>query len=1262
MDWSKTPLGPIDSWPQSLRTTVSLCLSSNFPISLAWGKHHTQIYNDGYWPICGEKHPESMGQDFTECWASPWPVIGDAFSRALAGETSFLENQRMFLDRNGYLEETFFTFSFSPIRDESGGIGGLFHPVTETTSKMLSERRTRVLRDLAERAAEAHSVDEVFQISSNILAECEFDLPLAMIYVIDNERKRATLSGVSGIDRGTSASPVEMDLEQSDAIAWPLQRILDTANPLTLDNENGFEGLPCGPYPEDCQRVVLLPICPPGAEHPVAVLVAGVSPRLPFNEMYSSFLGLLSSAITAAVANARAYEEERRRAELLAEIDRAKTTFFSNVSHEFRTPLMLMLAPLEDSLTATDVELPEPHRERLTVAHRNSLRLLKLVNTLLDFSRIEAGRVQASYEPTDLPTYTSELASNFRSLCEKAGLKYTVECRSLAESVFVDRDMWEKIVLNLISNAFKYTLEGEISVAMSVENGDVRLSVRDTGEGVPEGEMPKLFERFHRVETSHGRTQEGTGIGLALVHELVKLHGGDVRVESQLNEGTTFTVLIPLGKAHLPADRISAERTLESTSLGASPFVEEAARWIPGGDESIAPGSDVTHAARSDNAAALSPSTSPNPEHRPRVLLADDNADMREYICRLLSEHYDVTTVADGSTALKEALANPPDLILADIMMPNLDGFGLLEQLRSQETTKLLPIILVSARAGEEARVEGLEAGADDYLTKPFSAKELMASVRAHVQLGRLRRQSDAKIHESEARFRTMADCAPVIIWVSELDGQCTYLNRQWYGFTGMPDGEGLGSRWQSAIHPDDRQGLVKGFEEATRHRRFYRSEFRLRYHDGGYRWCIVSASPRTGTDQRFVGMTGSIVEIDELKRIESQLRAANMAKSEFLANMSHEIRTPMSAILGYTDILGKQLDDPDDMSCVEIIRSNGRFLLDIINDILDISKIEAGKMEIAATTFRLDRLVANVHSLMNVRAAEKSLDFQVEFSERVPQKTKGDSKRLKQILLNLIGNAIKFTEQGSVRLAIRCSDDPAQATIQFDVIDTGIGMTAEQQQTLFQPFSQGDSSVGRKFGGTGLGLAISQRLAKMMGGRIFAESVRGQGSTFSLQIPTETIADAAYVAPDHWAASAPSPEPRIQSSSGDDPIRGHILVVDDRRDIRFIAQRFIERAGGTVVVGENGEDAVAKVAAAESGGHPFDLIVIDMQMPVMDGYEATRRLRAEGFRKPIIALTAHAMEGDRQTCVEAGCTEYVAKPLDGTTFVRLIARLLSSA
>ncbi len=399
------------------------------------------------------------------------------------------------------------------------------------------------------------------------------------------------------------------------------------------------------------------------------------------------------------------------------------------MSHEFRTPLTLILGPVSDALASAEGEFTQLRRDNLDVVHRNALRLQRLVNALLDFSRIEAGRVRALYEPIDVASFTAELASVFRSACERAGLRLDVDCPPLPEPVYLDREMWEKIVLNLLSNAFKFTLEGQIRVAVRQGPRATVLRVQDTGVGIPAEEMPRLFERFHRVDNARGRTHEGSGIGLALVQELIKLHGGSITARSELGQGTTFEVIIPLGRAHLRTEQISHNRSRPQASTWANPFVEEAMHWLP----ETASGPDSRFELPTDQEIeSISARGSAKADgDRPLVLVADDNTDMRQYLVRLLAEHYTVEAVSDGAAALAAVRRQLPSLVLTDVMMPHLDGFGLLRELRADPRTATVPVIMLSARAGEESRVEGMEAGADDYLVKPFSARELSARVAA---------------------------------------------------------------------------------------------------------------------------------------------------------------------------------------------------------------------------------------------------------------------------------------------------------------------------------------------------------------------------------------------------------------------------------------------------------------------------------------------------------------------------------------------------
>lgn len=421
----------------------------------------------------------------------------------------------------------------------------------------------------------------------------------------------------------------------------------------------------------------------------------------------------------------------------LGELDAAKTAFFSNVSHELRTPLTLMLGPLEDALDAREPPLPAAQHARVALAHDNALRLLKLVNALLDFSRLEAGRLRPRFAPTDLATVTAELAAMFDSAIARAGLDFVLECPPLGEPVWVDRDLWEKIVPNLVSNAFKFTMAGTVSVRLREEPTAVVLEVSDTGIGIPADELPRVFERFHRVAGAVGRTHEGTGIGLSLVRELVELHGGHVTVASTVGVGTTFRVAIPKGRAHLPPEAVTETPGEHAPRRESVAHATEAARWSDGAED------------RSVDGAAP-------PAHegaRPTVLVVDDNPDLRAYTASLLAPAYAVRTAADGVAALEAVRQQPPDIVVSDVMMPRLDGVGLVRELRADPETAALPIILVSARAGEESTIAGIDAGSDDYLTKPFSARELVARVRTHVELARARKAWITELQRANAEL-----------------------------------------------------------------------------------------------------------------------------------------------------------------------------------------------------------------------------------------------------------------------------------------------------------------------------------------------------------------------------------------------------------------------------------------------------------------------------------------------------------------------------
>jgi PAS domain S-box-containing protein len=812
LDWSVTPIGSVQHWCQSLRTSVSICLSSRFPILIWWGSEFAMLYNDAYRPILGAtKHPQALGQSGRECWSEIWDIIGPMLeSVIITGNATWSDDQLLLIDRNGYLEECYFTFSYSPIRNETGSIGGIFTAVTETTERVLSERRLRTLRELAAKTSQAKTVESACELSMETLADNVADIPFALIYLLDETGKQAQLIKSVGLAPLEIASQESLDLLLDDTHNFPLVKVVQTGQPERVDNWGTSS------YADLAESALILPITQANQKFPAGLLIVGINPRRALDEEYSGFFQLIAGNLGTAIANARAYEIERKRAEALAELDRAKTTFFSNISHEFRTPLTLIISPLEEMLRDRLQQFAPQDQEQLQLIHRNSQRLLKLVNSLLDFSRIEAGRVQAVYEPIDLATFTAELASLFRSVIEAAGMRLIVQCPPLRSLVYVDRQMWEKIVLNLLSNAFKFTFQGEITVTLRNRQNHVELEISDTGTGIPKEEIPHLFERFHRVEGAKGRSFEGSGIGLSLVQELVKLHGGIISVSSIVDQGTSFVVSIPTGYAHLPNVNIGAINTLPSTAVGAASYVEEALRWLPAETEETQISLKIENCP-TVKMAQTSGEKKPDKVMMPmlwgnefsdnnlatnlpipRILLADDNADMRDYVKRLLHKNYQVEAVADGLAALAAIRQQPFDLVLTDIMMPRLDGFELLRQLREDPLTKEIPIILLSARAGEESRIEGLEFGADDYLVKPFSERELRSRVESTIKLSRMRQNIKQVLQDANEHLSNVLENMTDAFIALDRDFRITYVNQQTARLNNMQPEEIIGkTHWE---------------------------------------------------------------------------------------------------------------------------------------------------------------------------------------------------------------------------------------------------------------------------------------------------------------------------------------------------------------------------------------------------------------------------------------------------------------------------------
>jgi PAS domain S-box-containing protein len=990
--------------------------------------------------------------------------------------------------------------------------------------------------------------------------------------------------------------------------------------------------LPTGAWDVPPTRVVALPLSPSGESGRAGVFVAGLNPYRLFDDDYRGFLDLVAAQIASAMVNAQAYEDERKRAEALAELDRAKTAFFSNVSHEFRTPLTLMLGPLEEVLGRWSPDAAPGERALMQTAHRNGLRLLKLVNTLLDFARIEAGRARASYHPTDLPSLTAELASSFHSAVERAGLTFDVRCPPLPEPVWVDRDMWEKIVLNLVSNAFKFTFHGGISVELRAEGREAVLSVADTGTGIPEADLPRLFERFHRVEGSRGRTHEGTGIGLALVQELARLHGGSVTVESEVGRGSRFSVRVPLGSAHLPADQLETGAPPPSTATRAEAYVEEALRWLPTSGDGAAAAEPAEIAAVPGDQVENGP--------RPRVLVADDNADMREYVARLLRERFDVVLASNGEEALRITRDASVDLVLSDVMMPVLDGFGLLRRLRGHPDTERLPVILLSARAGEEAKVEGLEARADDYIVKPFAARELLARVSAALHLARVRAEASAALQESEERYRSLTEATSQIIWATDAGGRWTAPSPSYERYTGLcwehyRDGSGR------ALHPEDLARVKAEWAGILRGGAPGEMRFRLRRADGAYRRVVSRSVPLRDADGNIREWVGTITDVEDQFQADERLRqAAKMeAIGRLAGGLAHDFNNQLQGIAGFAAFVDR---DPG-LSArarqdVHEIRKAAERMAGMTHQLLAFSRQQVLVPEV----LDLNAAVADSQSLLQ-RLIGSSIEMVVQLAPG-PKWVQVDRAQLLQVLMNLAINARDAMPAGGelvVRTATRASAPEVGAVegsyAALIVSDSGSGITPENLPHIFEPFFT-TKETGE---GTGLGLATVHGIVSHSRGHVWAESKPDKGTTFTVLLPLAQE-------PRRRDAEPPVHEEEARPAT--------VLVVDDEDIIRALMKRALEEVGYEVLLARNGREALDSLARHRGA---VDVVLSDLVMPVMGGRELANRLKAEYPELPVVWMSGHPKDAAPVSSDAAGAGLFLQKPIAPDMLVETVARAL---
>ena len=1110
-DWAGSSLGDVQHWPQSLKTCVRIILTSRQPMFVWWGKELINLYNDAYIAIAGGKHPAVLGMPASEVWREIWHQIGPRAETCMRkNEGTYDENLLLLMERNGYPEETYYTFSYSPVPGDHGEPEGIICANTDNTQRITSERQLRTLTGLGKQIADCATDTAVFDKVIAVLEQNQADFPFAFIYALQSEDTVQLMAASANMQ--PIPLPAQLALQQPEANdPWQLSRAFATGKIQVCDLPATVQPLPTGAWQIAATRILQVPLFTGGQKNPFAVLVTGINPHKQVDDQYAGFFQLLSDQIATGISAVHALEEERKRAAALAAIDSAKTAFFSNISHEFRTPLTLMLGPLEEMLQQQDVFL-QNHHEQLLATHRNALRLQKLVNSLLDFSRIEAGRMQACFQPVQLDSYTIDLASSFRAAVEKAGLQYQVHCDAGNGLVYVDRSMWEKIVLNLLSNALKYTLQGTITVRQRLQHNMLVLQVEDTGVGIPESELPRMFERFHRIQNSTGRTHEGTGIGLSLVKELVELHKGHVAVSSVEGKGSVFTVTLPLGFAHLPAAQVM-HNTDHAAYDGVQTvqYVQDAMSLVETGGADQLPVQPVTPGDA-------------------RVLVVDDNADMRRYIVRLLQPYYQVATAANGHEALSAVAQQQPALVLSDVMMPVMDGIELLHAVKTNPATSRVPVILLSARAGEESRIEGFQTGADDYLVKPFSAKELLARVGAQLKLQQSRLQT-------EMHLRNLFAQAPVAISVVTgafltVDIANDRLLALWNKKAADVLGKPLAEAWPESVAQGIPQQLLQVYSTGERFVGHERATVLQRNNEQVTAYVNYVYEPIRDTDNHVTGIMVVLHDVtelvtarqlaeniaDELERKVAErtadLKASNDALvrtnhelEQFAYVSSHDLQEPLRKIQTFSQLVISNLHKPgfELERYLQKINASASRMSALINDLLNFSRLS--KVTEQFVPVDLNKVLQQVESDFELLIRQKGAVIKATGLPVLP----AIPIQMNQLFYNMVSNALKFCETSPVITiaATTVSGDalqpypqlnPAGVYTQLSFTDNGIGFEPRFAEQIFVIFQRLNGL--QQYGGTGIGLAVCKKIADNHRGAITANSEPGKGSVFTVLLP----------------------------------------------------------------------------------------------------------------------------------------------------------------
>ncbi|KAK4686890.1 hypothetical protein P7C73_g3237, partial [Tremellales sp. Uapishka_1] len=1292
--------------------------------------------NQAYAGLLAE-HPRVFGRPGREVWPTIWEGLQGVINLAYSGTPTYraddLQLFRTYGD--GILMESYHTWRFTPINARNGEVIGLFNQSLETTPAVLAERRLGTARELSDNLSVARTTREYYDAVISSLEMNRRDAPFAIIYSIDevssdpsSNTVEVNLQGYTGVPADHPSTPQQVIINYSNrtrtgmgvhadrlssptlsaisAISsgsgrvnhsserqtWPVQKALSTRQCIIVDDcSEMIWDYPIMEWDELPRSAIVIPICSEtSTDTPKAVLIVGLNIRRPFDSEYDDWFHGIRGHLTSALTSVLSFEAERERLDDIARMDRAKSMWFSGAAHDLRSPLTLIAGPIEDLL---DTNLDPHQRQALSLANRNVQRLQRLVNALMDFSRLEAGRLAGRFAPVALGDFVADLANLFRPAVKRMGIEFNVEIESYDRIVYVDPVLFETIATNLIGNALKYTKAGTITVTLSFTDTEAALSVADTGVGIPQDELDQVADRFHRASTAINGGTEGTGLGLALAKELLRLHDGNLYIQSRTgaDHGSTFTARVPLAEKDCSIDDGGV-----ATLFGAygKAVANDAFQWtrMSETDASSDGGvnSQIGSTGKSSDGLMFEPTDV--------ILIVEDNRDMRQYIKRMFAKYCIVREAEDGEEALRMASESPPNLILSDVMMPKMDGFQLLAAVRANPATALIPTVLMSAQAGDEARVDALVLGAEDYISKPFRPKEMVARVHLQMLMGKKRAKLERLFEMQKAEIALLSDLCPTGIIRSDRYGNITYANAAWKRDAGMlPDDEP--NDWANQVPEAELPRISAIWGE------FLGDDSR----DLKYQWKWKNGNIMSGLFTKLFhsveGMTGTLgclVDIsgEEKRLVEAEERRVEAEESkhqqELLIDLtSHEIRTPVSAILQCSSLVKENL-----VALKEQLRLSGpagftptpELLADLEED------VEALEMWPRPGTYRRGHLVARKDSaghaeftrdpdgsekgsskVFTSEAKMKKIGLYLEFGESLEaakvSALKTDPVRLSQVVTNLINNAIRFTATAQTRrITIRydvsfvppaedsCglpsalgipSELPAKEDtplwLYVSVTDTGPGLGPKELAILFQRFSQ---------------------ITELLGGRIEVKSELGHGSTFRFFIQSTTVAPPPLAMLPDLSGSTSSLESLDMSttssvssvtSASPSPSPGlieefkslHILIVEDNIINQTVLKRQILKSGLTCDVANHGLEALNLIREAQRqairGGagrrKPYDVVLMDLEMPVMDGLTAIREIRsaeAAGTlsRNMVIALTGNARQGQIDQALAAGMDE----------------------